>query len=48
MLIKCKRCGKEIEKKWPREYCIKCRKIIDREIQAKYREELRMKKEASE
>ena len=41
MLINCKRCWKEIEKKWPREYCIPCRKVIDREIQAVYREKLK-------
>ena len=42
MKINCKNCWKEIEKKWPREYCIKCRKLKDREIQAEYREKRKL------
>lgn len=38
-LINCKRCWKQIEQKWPRVYCIPCRKIIDRDVAKKYREE---------
>ena len=41
MLIKCKRCGKEIEKKWKREYCVKCSNIIYKEKQKAFREEHR-------
>ena len=45
--IKCERCGKIIEKKQNRTLCIKCVNIRNKEVQAKYREELReMKKEA--
>ena len=45
--IKCKMCGKEIEKKWIREVCIKCANKRDHENSKKYREEYRqMKKEA--
>ena len=40
--INCKRCWKEINKQWPREYCIKCRKAVDREIQARYREQRKL------
>lgn len=30
--INCQRCGKEIEKRWRRKYCNKCRKIVDDEL----------------
>ena len=40
--INCKRCWKEIIKQWPREYCIKCRWLIDKELQAKYREQRKL------
>lgn len=47
VIIKCKVCGKEIEKKWIREVCIKCANKRDHENSKKYREEYRqMKKEA--
>ena len=42
MLINCERCWKEMVKKWPKKYCSKCRKIMDKELQAKYREEYRL------
>ena len=47
MLIKCERCGKEIEKKQNRTLCIKCVNLRNKEVAKKYREEYReMKKEA--
>lgn len=30
--IKCERCGKEIEYRWRRKYCNKCRREVDDEI----------------
>ena len=45
--INCLRCWKEIQLKWPRKYCIKCRNLVDKEIQREYieknREEIRRK-----
>lgn len=38
MKIKCKNCGKEIEKKGTREICIKCSNIRDKELAAKRRQ----------
>ena len=37
--INCAKCWKEIEKKWPRIYCIKCRCEVDKELAKRYREE---------
>ena len=37
-IINCHRCWKEIEQKWPRVYCIPCRKIIDKEVAYEYRQ----------
>lgn len=35
-MTKCQRCWKEIEARWARKYCTKCRKIVDDELSAKY------------
>lgn len=37
-LINCAKCWKQIEKKWPRIYCIKCRCEVDKEIAYNYRQ----------
>jgi hypothetical protein len=37
--ILCERCWKEIQKRWPRKYCIQCRNIVDKENSIKYRAE---------
>ena len=34
-LIKCEICWKEIEKKWSRKYCTKCRIAVDKELNRK-------------
>lgn len=36
--IQCKRCWKTIEQKWPRVYCIPCRKAVDKENAKIYRD----------
>lgn len=35
-MMKCERCGKEIEKRWVRKYCAKCRKVVDYEQAKRY------------
>ena len=44
-VIKCKRCGKEIIMKWRREYCIPCRREVDREIAIEYRAKRKAEKQ---
>ena len=34
--IPCERCWKEIEYRWRRKYCTKCRIAVDKEIQKEY------------
>ena len=34
--INCARCGKEIEYRWRRKYCTKCRRAVDKELQREY------------
>ena len=47
MKIKCRVCGKEIEKKGKRLLCVHCTNVRNREIAKKYRDELaEMKKES--
>lgn len=43
-IINCKRCGKEIVMKGRREYCIPCRRELDKEIAKNYREKKRLEK----
>lgn len=43
-MIKCERCGKEIEKRcWRRKYCAKCRKVVDDEQAKRYCEKHKRK-----
>lgn len=41
---KCKRCWIEVEARWARKYCNKCRRIVDDELSAKYIEKHRVRK----
>jgi hypothetical protein len=50
-MIKCERCGREVEKIWQRKYCLQCRRIKDYELKMEYKKKqaaLKLNKQKNE